>query len=805
MLIKGILRSVASKLLYFPEKNDICLMLLNYFRTELRIIRVKKFYYLINIIGLGIGIACAILIMLWVVDELSFEKMHEKADQVMLLYKKFRMGEEYKLNSSLPYPLAPSLMEKIPEITDAVRVVRHEAVISNGTDYYSERNLCATDNAYFDIFSFRFIYGDPATALMEPYSLVLTRNQAEKYFGKGNPLGKTLEFDHKDSYTVTGVIENIDGNTDLDYDMMIPVETIHGKTDAASSWYEHFINTYIYLVNPVIPDSLNNRLTSHIRQYMSSESTIELVAQPIRDIHLHALDEQHSRAQYIYIFSIIGFLIILIASINFTNVSTALSAKRSREIGIKKVNGAGRQELFIQFMGEAFHQVLAAFLLAMMLVELFRPWFNQMTGKSINIPYLDPVFILSMLALIVLTTLLAGSYPAILISSFSPVSAFQGKITSGKGQGTFRTGLLVFQFVISIGLIITTLTIYSQILYIQRKNLGYDKENLLYVYLQGDLNDKFELFRGELLTHPMISGVTRASSLPSSAWSIVRGLEWEGKDDDEIVSFAFISVDPDFVKTAGMGIIEGRDFSRDYATDTARFIINEEAKRLLGFKDPVGHYFLSDSDRIEIIGVVNDFHSLPLTYKIEPLILNIWPEFYTLAMIRVSTGYLKDAVDHLEKVWHMVVPGFPFEYHFVDERIDQQYRSEQRIGMLSLAFTILAILITCIGLFGIAAHTAQQKTKEIGIRKSHGASSGSVISRFVTIYLRWVLLANIVACPVAWVLMKRWLENFAYKVSFSIWIYVLAAALSIVISVLTILWHAWSVSNTNPVNSLRYE
>ena len=369
-------------------------MLLKYFKTELHILRVKKFYYLINIIGLGIGIASSILIMLWVVDELGFEKMHEKADQVLLLYKKYKMGEEYKLNSALPYPLAPSLLEEVPEVTGVARVVRHEAVINNGTDYYNERNLCATDNAYFNLFSFKFIYGDPATALTEPYSLVLTLDQAEKYFGADNPLGKSLKFDNRDTYTVTGVIENIDENTALDYDMMIPIETVHGGPDVESRWYDHFISTYVYISNPVIPDSLNSRLTSHIRQYMSSESTIELVAQPIREVHLNALDEQNPRAQYIYIFSIIGFLIILIACINFTNVSTALSVKRSKEIGVKKVNGAVRRQLFFQFMGEAFHQVVAAFLLAMMLVELFRPWFNQMTGKSITIPYLDPAFIL---------------------------------------------------------------------------------------------------------------------------------------------------------------------------------------------------------------------------------------------------------------------------------------------------------------------------------------------------------------------------------------------------------------------------
>jgi putative ABC transport system permease protein len=282
-------------------------------------------------------------------------------------------------------------------------------------------------------------------------------------------------------------------------------------------------------------------------------------------------------------------------------------------------------------------------------------------------------------------------------------------------------------------------------------------------------------------------------------------MDWEGKDDDEIVSFSFISVDADFVETVNMEIIDGRDFSRDFAADTARFIINEQAKKFLGFEEPVGSYFLSDSDRIEIIGVVNDFHSLPLTYKIEPLILNIWPEFYNLALIRILPGNLQEAVDHIEKIWNKVVPGFPFEYNFVDENIDRQYRSEMRIGMLSLAFTILTILITCIGLFAIATHSAQQKTKEIGIRKSHGASSKSVIYRFVIIYLRWILLANLLAWPVAWILMKKWLENFAYQISVNIWIFVLAAVVSILISVLTIFWHAWKISNTNPVNSLRYE
>jgi putative ABC transport system permease protein len=737
-------------------------MILSYLKTQYRIIRNRKIYYAINVLGLALGIASSILIMLWILDELSYEKMHENAGHIMLVHKRYNMGEKVQVNASLPQPLAESLELEFPEITHAVRVAPRRGFVRSGEEVYNENTMCAADPDYFDIFSFNFIKGDPATALSEPYSIVLTREKAIKYFGQEEALGKVLELEGKDKYTVTGIIEDIEANTYLNYDMVVPFETIHKPGSDNDSWYNHFLNTYIYVDNPDRADSLDARLTSHLHKYMTSDNTIELVTQPIRDRHLYDITAQNTRAMYIYIFSVIGFLVLLIGCINFTNVSTFVSLKRSREIGVRKINGAGRITLVGQFLGETFHQALAGFLLAMMLVELIRPQFNQLTGKSISIPYLEPYFILALAGLLLLTTLLAGSYPAILISAFRPVDAFHGRIITGKGQARFRTILLVFQFTISVGLIITTLTIFNQLGYIQSKNLGFDKENLVYLSLGAAHRDNYDVFREKLLSHSGIEHVCRASSLPNSIWNIVRGMSWEGQGEEDLSSFAFLSGDEDLVETLGLEIISGRDFSREYSLDSTRIVVNEEAAKLMGFKDPVGKAIISDTTRIEIIGLLKDFHGLPLT-------------------------------------------EIPFEFNFVDEKIDQQYRSEIRVGKLSGAFTILAILITCIGLFAIAGHTAQKKDKEIGIRKAMGASSRSVVSHFILIYIKWVVVANLIAWPLSWLLMKNWLTHFAYRTEQSPGVFFLASLISLLISVITIGWHAWNTARTNPVEALKCE
>lgn len=774
-------------------------------KTLWRSFRARKIYYFINVIGLSLGIASAVFILLWIVDELSYEKIHQKADQIFQVHKQYRMGDKMQVNRSLPVPLGPSLEATQPEIIHAIRVVPQRGVFRYGENLYSENTACAADPFYFEVFSYDFMDGDPGTCLEDPYSIVITQEKAKKYFGTKDPMGKVLELDGQKEYTVTGIIRDIAQNTSLNYDMIIPFSSVYTEGPEEDNWYDHFLHTYLLLDGSTSIDSLNARITRHIRSQLEEDSSVELFAYPIQDLHLHDPAAQSPRIRYIYIFSIVGILILLIACINYVNVSTFVSLRRSREIGVRKINGGSRKRLITQFFGETFQQTILGFILAMALVELFRMQFNHLTGKSIVIPYLEPWFILTLSGLILITVLLAGSYPAILISAFRPVDAFRGRIITGKGQVRFRTILLVLQFTISVGLIITTLTMYNQVRYMQFKDLGFHKENLIYLILEDAHRKNFEVFKEELLAHPQITHVCRSSSLPISVWNIVRGFDWEGYDEEKLSAFSFLAGDKDLMETLGLELISGRGFSQEFINDSNRVLINEEAARYMGFDDPVGKAFIDDSLRTEIIGVFKDFHGLPLTESIEPMIIAPWEDYFYFILVRILPGKPKNAIAHMETTWKSLYPAIPFEYNFVEDRISRQYRSEIRIGKLSGAFTILAILITCIGLFAIAGHTAQKTNKEIGIRKAMGASGRSVVRRFVFIYLKWVVVANCIAIPFSWLMMNNWLDNFAYRAPLGIWVFLLATVLSIFISVITIGWHAWNASRINPVLVLQYE
>ena len=788
------------------NNTNFVTMFRTFLKSQWRIIRNGRVYYVINVLGLALGIASSILILLWIMDERGYEKMHQRADRIFQLYKTYRMGEELEINESLPMPLAPSLESEFPEISHAVRVVADRRFVKYGDQVYNEKSICAADPAYFQVFSFSFIQGDPETSLDEPYSLVLTEGKAKKYFGQEDPMGKTVLFDGRDEYTVTGVMENIDLNTGLDYEMVVPFGTVYRPGSANDHWYSHFISTYIYLETEVPLDTMQARLTRHVRSHMEKDATLSMIMQPISEKHLNDPTAKSPRRMYVSIFSLIGFLVLLIACINFTNLSTFVSLKRSREIGVRKINGGRRPRLIFQFYGETFHQALAGFILAMMLVELVRPQFNNLTGKSITIPYLEPWFMFGCLGLLFLTTLLAGTYPALLISAFKPIDAFHGRIVTGKGQARLRTFLLVFQFAISVGLIITTLTIYGQLGYMQKKNLGFEKENLLYLPLEAEIKENFEVFREKLTGHARIRSACMASSLPTSVWNIVRGFTWEELEEDKLSALSFISGDFDLVKTLGLEVIQGRDFHRDFPADSSRILVNEEAARLMGYPNPVGQSIHGDTlEEYEIIGMFRDFHGLPLTEPIEPMVIFMWPSMYYFTLVRIAPGDPGPAVKHIEEVWKSLYPDIPLEYGFMDARIERQYRSESRVGRLAGAFTVLAILITCIGLFATAGHSAKRREKEIGIRKAMGASSRSVLAYFVLQYARWILLANLLAWPVSWWLMKHWLEHFAYRISLGAGSFLLATAISLLIALLTIGWHAWSTARTNPVEALMYE
>lgn len=780
-------------------------MLSYYLKTVIRIFRGKSLYFFINIIGLAIGLSSFILIVLWINDEFSYEGMHKNAKNVYLLHKQYMMGERLETNSSLPYPLGPSLVDEIPDISHAVRVVRQFPVFNNGEDYYSESDVCAADPDYFRLFTFSFLQGEPEEAFKDPYSIILTKEKAEKYFGDEDAMGKVLWMNNQDQYTVTGVIGNITENTYLDFDMIIPFETIFTPEKYGDEWYDHFIQTYILISPNIDPEGLQEKLTAHIRKYMEEDSTVELRIQRLDRLHLFNLDEKNQRIQYIYIFSLIGFLIILIACINYMNVSTALSVKRSREIGVKKAIGASKNQLFFQFIGEAFVQTLIAFILASVLVELIRPSFNQLTGKEIQLPFTEPWFIFFLFTLLIITTLLSGIYPALLLSSFKPVSAFQGKISSGKGRQTFRTVLVIVQFVISIGLIASSLLINGQLKYIHTKDLGFDKENVMYLPLMSEFSSRYAVFRTTLLGNPRVLNVCRCSNTPSTFWGIIRGVEWEGMPDEGAESFSFASVDHDFLETIGLELVHGRNFSRDYALDSNNIIINQMAMDVMGFEDLEGKKILFDSAGNDIIGVVKDFNSLPLTHEIEPMLILMWPDYYYFMMIRLSPGNFDEIIPFIETTWKQIAPDIPFEYHFLDEKIESQYKNESRMAKLSGWFTLLAILITCIGLFGISSHTAQQKTKEIGVRKVFGASANIIVTRFLLIFLKWVLISSVIAWPLSWYFIRNWLENFAFRIPITIWVFLLSTGIGIAIALITVSYQSLAAANKNPVDTLRYE
>ncbi len=782
-------------------------MIWNYFKIAFRNIKRQKIYAIINILGLAIGLASFVLIMLWVADELSYEKQHGNADNLYLIHKRVMTGTSENINFSTPMLLAPTARDEIPEVIESCRIANIGAFVTYEDKQYTEDYVGGVDSTYFLMFSFDFILGNPATALDEINSVVITESIATKYFGDEDPIGKVLTFNREDQYKVTAVIGDIERNTLFDNNILIPIESVYGDSEDAADWYSHFIQSYVMVPESVSKDTLDKRVTEHIRKYMSEESQIQLLCQPISRLHLYSLDGKNERIQYVYIFSLIGLLTLLIACINYMNISTSLSVRRSREIGLKKVVGAVRPQLIKQFLGESFIQAFFAMLLAMMLVELLRPYFNDLTNKTIFIPYLSYWFLPLLLGLVIITTLIAGSYPAFLLSSFKPVAVFKGKFTAGKGQANFRRILVIIQFAISIGLIISSLMIYSQLRFVNNKNLGFDKENVIYMSQVGNLSEKYEAFRNELLTRPGVGNVCRTSSTPAAIWSIIRGLEWEGKENDDNVSFSFAAIDFDYLETMGMDLVEGRNFSREFGTDSNNYIFNETAIKLMGFEDnPVGRTFGLDSDYLgKIIGVVKDFNSLPLTHEIEPLMMIIYPDFYRLVMIRIEPENTQTTLAGIEEVWNDHMPDFPFEYNFLDQRLERMYRNESRIGSLALAFTILAILITCIGLFGLASHTAQQKTREIGIRKVFGATVNSVIYLFVKSFAIWVLLANIIAWPLAYYFINDWLKNFAYRVDINWLIFIYSALAALGIAILTVAYQSFVAARKNPVDAIRYE
>jgi putative ABC transport system permease protein len=659
-----------------------------------------------------------------------------------------------------------------------------------------------------------YIKGDPKTAFSQPYSIVLTESAAAKYFGAEDPLGRTLNIDRAFDVAVTGVIQDPPANSSLTFTMLSPFSillTQYIGDKASDNWGFNSFGTYVLLAPTVRAADFNGKLEGYLQRY-AEEDTDRLVVQPLTDIHLrsnlgHDLSNRGS-IKYVWIFSALAIFILAIASINFMNLSTARSASRAREVGMRKVIGARRSQLVRQFFGESILMCLLALCGALILVELFLPAFSRLSGKEITTAWLDnlPV-LLACLGIALITGIVSGTYPALFLSSFRPIRVLKGTLRTAGGGSAFRKTLVILQFALSVFLITGTAVISRQLTYMRKKDLGFDKERIVHLRLYGELTEKYPFIRERLLQNPDIVSVTASMSLPTSIQGSPGTPEWEGKDPEAKMEIKADFVDYEYVETFAISIVEGRSFSRAFATDAEEaYLVNEEAVRRMGLEPPaVGKRFAFWDREGRIIGVMKDAHFQPFHQKIEPLVFKIFPPWFRFLYIKLRAGDTAASIASVEKTWDSLGLGYPFEYRFLDEDFDSLYRSEARMGTLFGTFAGLAVFIACLGLFGLASFMAEQRTKEIGVRRILGASVPRITMMMSSEFTRWVLAANIVAWPAAWFFMGRWLEGFAYRAELSPWPFVISGTLALGIALVTVVSLSVRAASANPADALRYE
>ena len=779
----------------------------NYLKIALRKMRKQKAYSLINTIGLALGMACSFLIFYWVQDELSYNCFHEKVENIFMVNKNYQIGSETEYNSSTPFPLAPAARDNFAEIVDATRYYRTGALISfgdNQDNVFYERRICVTDFSFFKIFTFPFVKGDPAAAMLEPDSIVLTESLASKYFGTEDPMGKTLIYDQDKDFVVRGVIADIPSNSDLRFDLFVPISRIIDPGQV-EDWTNHYATTFIHLREIALPEEVENELSGLIQDRLPEEQ-ISMALQPLIDIHLYSADGSEQGMKFIRFFSIVAIFILLIACINYINLSTAFSEKRAREVGLRKVVGARRIQIIWQFFAESMLFTLIAFGVALILIQLLEGVFNDLTGKTLEVVNLESSFILGLVLIVWLTGLAAGVYPAIVLSSFKPVRALRNSFDGPKSKASLRKTLVVVQVALSIILLIGMSVIEKQVNYFRGRDLGFDKDNVLFMRLTDSLVKNYEAFRQELLQDPDVAAVARSFQLPGEMSAIARGLRWDGMEPGATAAFGFIPVDYNTLDLLEMEVVQGRKFSREFPADESNYMLNERAVEIMGLEDPVGKTFALDEDtKGTIIGVVKNFHSMPLNFGIEPVVLLIDSNYYTLGLIKIRSGSRSRVLSGIKTAWKKLAPGFPFEYHFLDERFELYYGPEILAGKIFRYFVLIAIFISCLGLLGLSAFMAEQKTKEIGIRKALGASVTQVVLLLTKQFFLWILLANVIAWPIAYFAMRSWLDNYAFRTSLGLPLFLLAGSAALLITMLTVSFQAMRAARANPIDSLRYE
>ena len=787
--------------------------MIRFLNTSLRNLWRNKGYSSLNILGLAIGIACAGLIFLWMEDEVNYDQVHLKKDRLYRIIENQTYEGKVRTFWSTPGPLAEAVKAEIPGIADVCRVGGSRSVLfSLGDKAIYERGGYA-DPAIFNMFTFQFVQGNAKDAFKELYTVVITQKMANRFFGQSTGIvGKTIKLDNKQDYVITGVVKDLPANSTIQLDWIIPFAVyFNDNRERTSSWGNNSLATYVELLPQTDRTAVDRLLAGMIKKRQEESSTVPFLFS-MNDWRLRDQFEDGKQAggriQYVRMFTIIAWIILLIACINFMNLATARSEKRAREVGVRKVLGAGKRQLIIRFIGESMLMAMLAVIVGLFIIALALPAFNLLVEKQMT-PGLDkPLHLVALLAIAVLCGLIAGSYPALYLSSFNPVFVFKGIRIKGGSAAFIRKGLVVTQFTVSIVLIISTIIIYQQIQYVKARDIGYNRNNLVAIDARGDVVKNFRVIKDDLLKTGAVENAALNSYNVTDIGNNTTAFTWPGKDPDKKVLISRRWVTPEFIATTGMQMVEGRDFQSNAIADSSNVLITESLAKMMGQGSALGKTitYENDGNTYHVVGTVKDFIYGDMYAKSDPVIFFAsYTTGRTLYIRLADKAVVEEAIKKIGTVLQINNPGYPFEYKFVDDQFNERFKSEALIGKLSRVFAVLAIIISCLGLFGLAAYTAERRTREIGIRKVLGASVTGITHLLSKEFLQLVILSTLISFPLAWWAMYQWLQNYSYRITIQWWVFIVAGCLAVLIALMTISIQSVKAALMNPVKSLRNE
>jgi putative ABC transport system permease protein len=790
-------------------------MFKKFFLIAVRNISRHKVFTFINVTGLAVGLAASLLILLWVQDELSYDKFNLKASSIYRVEEdQFYSGVRYHVTVT-PHPSGPVWKEKIPEIKEQTRMNRLPRILFRQEEnVFFESSIIAADSGLFKMFTLPMVMGDPLTVLNSPHSIVLTEKLARKYFGEKNPLGKTITLENKYPFMVSGVMKDLPKNSVFTFEGVIPYSFLKEIGGISDSWGNNSIFTYVLLENGIDIPAVNKKLTDIVLEH-NPQTTTKYVLFPLLDIHLHTqfgYTQTKGPVIAVYIFTLIAFFVLLIACMNFINLSTAKASSRGKEIGIKKVAGADQISMIVQFLFESLLLVAMAMVLALILVGLCLTVFNSISGKSFILSDLFQMkFIFSFIIVGLIAGFVSGMYPAFYLSSFKPVVVLKGDLVSGKGQGRLRQILVVIQFTLSILIATAAVFMFMQLRFLQEKDLGFDKDNLICIPMAEGMKPKYNSFKSELKKETLIQGVAAARSNPVMIGSNSDGANWEGKDPEKLVLIGTNVIDYDYLRTLKMELVSGRDFSQDFPSDLARdttgnFLINEEVAKIMGTGDQVGKRFSFMGLNGRIVGVMKNFNFKGADQPIEPIAYALADSRYlSYILIRLTPGDIPSSLKAVEKAWKETIPDYPLDYTFIDQDYDHLFKAQMRLTGLLKYFTILAVIISCLGLYGLSSYSSQRRTNEVGIRKVMGAGSLKVMYTLSREFLVLILISIVIAIPLGWIIVANLLKQFAVRIDMTPIVFAGIAFGAILIAMLTVSFQAYKATGINPAEALKVE